>query len=193
MSLPDPFEQTAAADPAGGPSHVSQCEGCVGIVIGIPEPVAGELRRARAAAGDPAAQVVPPHITLVTTTPAEDWSTMLSHVREVTRRQPAFNVTLRGAASFRPVSPVVYINVEDGFDECTALHKELQSGPLARDLPFPFHPHVTVAHDVSEASMDAAEHALRNYRARFTVRTVGLYEHDANGLWKPCEELPLAD
>lgn len=62
---------------------------------------------------------------------------------------------------------------------------------FARDLPFPYHPHVTVAHDVSEAGMDSALEALRDYEARFTVRTVGLYEHDAAGIWKLRENVPL--
>ena len=73
----------------------------------------------------------------------------------------------------------------------TALHKELQSGPLARNLPFPYHPHVTVAHDVSEAGMDRAMESLNDYEAQFTVRTIGLYEHDATGLWTHREELDL--
>ena len=48
-----------------------------------------------------------------------------------------------------------------------------------------------MAHDVSEAGMDSALEALRDYEARFTVRTVGLYEHDATGIWKLRENVPL--
>ena len=164
---------------------------CVGIVIGVPEPMASELRRARASFGDPMAALIPAHITVVTTTDTNDWEATAAHVRRVAANHAPFEVTLRGTATFRPVSPVVYLQLESGHDECTALHKEMQSGPLARDLPFPYHPHVTVAHDVSEAGMDSAMHTLRDYEARFTVDNVGLYEHDATGIWKLREELAL--
>ena len=164
---------------------------CVGIVIAVPEPMATHLQRARASFGDPMASVVPAHITLVTTTEARDWQEAVRHVRSVARRQSAFRITLRGTATFRPISPVVYLKVDDGFEECTSLHKELQSGPLARDLPFPYHPHVTVAHDVSEAGMDDAVERLRDYETTFTVNSVGLYEHDQTGIWRLREEMPL--
>lgn len=32
---------------------------------------------------------------------------------------------------------------------------------------------------------------LRHYDARFTVNTIGLFEHDATGLWKLREEVAL--
>ncbi|MDN5667206.1 MAG: 2'-5' RNA ligase family protein, partial [Renibacterium salmoninarum] len=69
------------------------------------------------------------------------------------------------------------------------LHGLLQRGPLARDLPFPFHPHVTVAHDISELGMDEAQRRLSSYQAEFTVDSMGLYEHDADGVWQLQEEL----
>ena len=69
-------------------------------------------------------------------------------------------VTIAGTGTFRPVSPVVYINVEEGFDSCVDLHEKLQTGPLQRDLPFSYHPHVTIAHDVAPESLDEAETVL---------------------------------
>lgn len=161
----------------------------MGITIPIPEPLAGKLESWRASFGDPMAAVVPPHITLITTTPAWDWDATIDHVRAVARRQQPFEVRLSSTGSFRPVSPVVFLKLEAGFDECVQLHSELQAGPLERELEFPFHPHVTVAHDVSEAGMDAAIEELRAFEASFPVRTMGLYEHEPSGLWKLREEL----
>jgi 2'-5' RNA ligase len=163
--------------------------GQVGVVIGVPEPMASELEQWRASFGDPLAAVIPPHITLVTTTPVADWLAATEHVRKVARGQAPFTITMRGTGTFRPVSPVVYLNVSDGFDACVRLHRRLQSGPLARELEFDFHPHVTVAHDVSHASMDAAEAKLADYAATFTVSSMGLYEHDQSGVWILREEL----
>lgn len=161
----------------------------VGVILGFPPDIAEELQRWRASFGDPLATVVPAHITLVTTTPTDDWEATREHVREVAGRQCPFTITIAGTGTFRPVSPVVFINVEDGFDQCVELHRQLQQGPLERDLPFAFHPHVTIAHDVAPESLDEAEAVLRDYRATFPVVSMGLYEHGADGIWQLREEL----
>ncbi|NUP59252.1 MAG: 2'-5' RNA ligase family protein [Pseudarthrobacter sp.] len=161
----------------------------VGVILGFPPDIAEELQRWRASFGDPLADVVPAHITLVTTTPAQDWDATLRHVREVARCQSPFMVTIAGTGTFRPVSPVVFIKVEDGFEECVELHRKLQQGPLHRDLPFAYHPHVTIAHDVAPESLDEAETVLKTYKATFPVVSMGLYEHDADGIWQLREEL----
>ncbi|MHA7222244.1 2'-5' RNA ligase family protein [Arthrobacter sp. RHLT1-20] len=161
----------------------------IGVILGFPTGIAAELRRWRASFGDPMAGVVPAHITLVTTTMTQDWEATRSHVRDIARRQEPFTVTIAGTGSFRPVSPVVFLNVEDGFGDCVSLHRQLQTGPLERELPFAYHPHVTVAHDVAPESLDEAEAVLKDYRATFPVASMGLYEHDDNGIWQLREEL----
>jgi len=162
---------------------------CVGVILGFPPEIARELQEWRASFGDPMAEVIPAHITLITTTPTQDWAATREHVRAVAKTQEPFNITISGTGSFRPVSPVVFVNVEEGFDECVELHEKLQSGPLERRLPFPYHPHVTVAHDVAQKNLDEAETVLRDYRATFPVVSMGLYEHDTNGIWQLREEL----
>jgi 2'-5' RNA ligase len=161
----------------------------VGVILGFPPAIAEELQRWRASFGDPMAGVVPAHITLVTTTPTRDWEATRAHVREVARDQAPFMVTIAGTGTFRPVSPVVFIKVEDGFAACVDLHEKLQTGPLHRELPFSYHPHVTIAHDVAPESLDEAETVLKSYRATFPVVSMGLYEHDADGIWQLREEL----
>ncbi|MBN3499061.1 2'-5' RNA ligase family protein [Arthrobacter pascens] len=161
----------------------------LGVILGFPPGIAEELQRWRASFGDPMATVIPAHITLITTTPTQDWEAAREHVREVARTQTPFMVTIAGTGSFRPVSPVVFINVEEGFEECVELHEKLQTGPLERQLPFAYHPHVTVAHDVAPESLDEAETVLKDYRATFPVVSMGLYEHDTDGIWQLREEL----
>ncbi|MDI3240468.1 2'-5' RNA ligase family protein [Arthrobacter sp. AL08] len=161
----------------------------IGVILGFPEAIAEELQRWRASFGDPMAGVIPAHITLVTTTTTRDWDATRNHVRAIASRQEPFHVTIAGTGSFRPVSPVVFLNVEDGFGDCVSLHERLQAGPLERELPFEYHPHVTVAHDVAPESLDEAETALKDYRATFPVASMGLYEHDQNGIWQLREEL----
>ena len=161
----------------------------VGVILRFPPEVADELQRWRASFGDPMAGVVPAHITLVTTTMTQDWEATRRHVRTVASKQEPFTVTIAGTGSFRPVSPVVFLRVDEGFAQCVRLHEQLQTGPLERELPFAYHPHVTVAHDVAPESLDEAETVLKDYRATFPVASMGLYEHDDNGIWQLREEL----
>lgn len=175
--------------PAAGNGETPEEGISIGVILGFPPEIAEELQRWRASFGDPMAATVPAHITLVTTTMTQDWEATRSHVREVARQQEPFTVTIAGTGSFRPVSPVVFLNVEAGFGECVNLHRQLQAGPLERDLPFAYHPHVTVAHDVAPESLDEAETVLKDYRASFPVASMGLYEHDDNGIWQLREEL----
>jgi 2'-5' RNA ligase len=184
--------QPRTAPPAGAEEDLLRTS-CVGVTLPVPGPLAAELERWRASFGDPMAFLVPPHITLITTTPASDWEWTLEHVRAVAAKQSPFTVTLSSTGSFRPLSPVVFLNVRQGFRECVDLHSRLQTGPLERTLEFPFHPHVTVAHDVSEASMDDAERQLFSFEASFPVRSMGLYEHEPSGLWKLREELNFGE
>jgi len=181
----DQSGKNAAAEHGVAPTE----EISVGVILGFPAEIAEELQRWRASFGDPLAEVVPAHITLVTTTPTHDWDATLRHVREVARCQSPFMVTIAGTGTFRPVSPVVFIKVEDGFEECVDLHRKLQQGPLHRDLPFAYHPHVTIAHDVAPENLDEAETVLKTYKATFPVVSMGLYEHDAEGIWQLREEL----
>ncbi|WP_200951966.1 2'-5' RNA ligase family protein [Arthrobacter sp. Soil736] len=176
--------------PAPTPANSGVSNGMsLGVILGFPPEIAEELQRWRASFGDPMATVIPAHITLVTTTPTQDWETARDHVREVARTQAPFMVTIAGTGSFRPVSPVVFINVEEGFGACVELHEKLQTGPLERELPFAYHPHVTIAHDVAPESLDEAETVLKEYRATFPVVSMGLYEHDTDGIWQLREEL----
>ena len=56
--------------------------------------------------------------------------------------------------------------------------------PLDRTLQFPFHPHVTVAHDVEEGWLDEAFDAMDSYRAAFDVDHLGLFVQGGDGIWR---------
>lgn len=183
------FEDDAIDRTAGPGTGSGDAQPLVGVILGFPDPVTRELRAWRASFGDRMAEVIPAHITLVTTTETSDWDAAARHVRAVAARTRPFTVSLRGTGTFRPVSPVVYVKVEEGFEDCVRLHLQLQQGPLARSLPFPYHPHVTVAHDLPPERLDAAQSGLSSYSASFTVTSMGLYEHDPDGFWQLREEL----
>ena len=161
----------------------------IGVSIPVPEPHAGELTAWRHAFGDPLADRVPPHITLLPPhpLPPHEAGRARRHLAETARRTAPFEVHLRGTATFRPVSPVVFVQVTHGISECELLQAAVRTGPLVRELAFPYHPHVTVAHDVPEDDLDRAETTLRDWEAAFAVTGFSLYEHGTDGVWRPRE------
>ena len=132
---------------------------------------------------------IPPHITLVTTTPVQDWDGATD--ARARGRPPAGSVHAGHARDrdFRPVSPVVYLVLGTASDAASQLHRQLQSGPLERELDFDFHPHVTVAHEVSEASMDRPRANSPVMHGRFRVSSDRPVRADASGVWNLREEL----
>jgi 2'-5' RNA ligase len=166
----------------------------IGVAIDIPQPWGGELTAARLAAGDPVAAYVPAHVTLLgpTEIDAADLATIDRHLVDVAQQHPAFTVQLRGTGTFRPVTQVVFVAVAAGISECEQLHEAVLAAeaiPVA--ARFPYHPHVTVAHDVPPAQLDAAFAELAGYEASFAVDGFTLFEHDDGGRWRSYAEYRL--
>jgi len=166
----------------------------IGVAIGIPEPWGSQLVQHRIEAGDPLAEQVPPHVTLLPPTEIlnGDLPEVEKHLRTVAARHAAFELHLRGAGTFRPVTDVVFVMVSRGISECEQLQADIRNGPLVRELHFPYHPHVTVAHDVTPAELDAAYERLGTFDARFQVWGFTLFEHGTDGHWRPQQDFPFA-
>ncbi len=165
----------------------------IGVAIEIPEPWGSALARIRAEIGDPAAAFVPPHLTLLPPTeiPADQRAAVETHLADVAAGAAPFELHLRGSGTFRPVTDVVFVAVVRGISECEQLEAGVRSGPLHRDLRFPYHPHVTVAHDVPEEALDRAFDGLADFEATFPVAAFTLFEHGADGHWRPQRHFPL--
>jgi 2'-5' RNA ligase len=166
----------------------------IGVSVAIPEPWAGEIQDLRAAYGDPLARSIPTHVTLLPPTelPAEALPRIGEHLRRVAAGQSPFRMQLRGSGTFRPVSPVTYIRVDAGLRECRVLEAAVRAGPLARELAFPYHPHITVGHGLPDGVLARAERELRGYRAEFTVTAFSLYRFGADDVWRPMRAFELA-
>lgn len=97
---------------------------------------------------------------------------------------------LCGTGTFRPLSPVVFVQIVEGAEACTWLQKQVRdaSGPVARELQFPYHPHVTVAHSISEEAMDRAFAELADYEADWPCTGFALYEQGADEVWRKLRE-----
>jgi len=160
------------------------------VVLPLPEPHAARLRAVRAGAGDPLASV-PAHLTLVTGAVVSDWDAVREHVRAVAAVTPPAEVGFRGAATFRPLTPVVYAPVATGERWCRSLHAALQAGPLDGDPAYPFVPHVTLAHGVDEAVLDGLMESQTGVEFSFRADRLALYADAGDGLWRPLGEHPL--
>lgn len=162
----------------------------VGVTIELPEPYGSELTAWRARLGDPSAAKIPPHITLLPPTELEGdvLEKFTEHLAAVAAAHPPFKVRLAGTDTFRPVSPVVFVTLAEGMDGCAYVQADVRSGPVQRDLHFPYHPHVTVAHDLPEPQLDAALEQLASYEAEFDAQGFALYERDDEGYWHAGQE-----
>lgn len=165
----------------------------VGVAVAVPGPWAEALQACRREVGDPLADSVPPHITLVPplTVLAGDLDGIEDHLRARACQQEAFRLGLRGTDSFRPVSDVVFVTVTEGAQHCERLQALLRDGPLGRDIEFPYHPHVTVAHDVPASGLDRALERLSRFAADFAVDHVSLYRCGDDGVWRLALDFPL--
>jgi 2'-5' RNA ligase len=175
-----------AEDPANGRGDVPRV---IGVAIPIPDPYGAQLQRIRASLGDEMARAIPTHITLLPPTEIPggggELAAIEEHLAAVARSGRRFGIRLRGTATFRPVSPVVFIALTEGISECERIHEQVLAGPLERELEFPYHPHVTVAHHLPDDVMDRAYKDLAGYEAHFEVEGFSLYEHGADGVWRP--------
>jgi 2'-5' RNA ligase len=164
-----------------------------GVAIGLPEPFTSELQDWREHLGDPNAAGIPPHVTLLPPTALREevLIEVEEHLRSIAAGEQAFEMVLRGSATFRPVSPVVFVPVVKGLADCERMERQVRSGPLQRDVKFPYHPHVTVAHDLDEPALDRAFEGLARYEASFTVWGFTLFEQDGAGVWRPQRDFPF--
>ncbi|MDH6120609.1 2'-5' RNA ligase [Kitasatospora sp. GAS204A] len=165
----------------------------IGVAVTVPEPFGSAIQDTRAALGDPLARAIPTHVTLLPPTeiPAERLPQVRAHLAAVAAGRRPFRMQLHGSGTFRPVSPVVFVRVEEGAQECRELEAEIRSGPLARELAFPYHPHVTVAHGLAEEVLDAAAVQVRAFHAAFAVPAVTLSWFGADAVWRPWRAYPL--
>jgi len=165
----------------------------LGVVVPIPEPWAQLFVDWRTKVGDPQASLVPPHVTLLPPTEvlAADRPAITEHLAAVARAHPPFDMHLSGTGTFAPVSQVVFVAVARGIGNCELIANDVRCGPLERSLSYPYHPHVTVAHDVPPDMLDLAYCGLSDLSAEFRVRSFTEFEQTADGAWAVAGEYPL--
>jgi 2'-5' RNA ligase len=165
----------------------------LGVAIAIPRPHATVLTNWRRQVGDPAADRIWPHVTLLPPTPVDkaDMDAIHQHLRASAAAGAPFVMHLAGTGTFRPTSPVVFIQIARGVSDCELLESTIRRGPLHRDLEFPYHPHVTVAQEVSDDALDEAYDGLAGFVARFPVSSFALFSRASDGRWQWHTEFAL--
>ncbi len=189
---PAPVTAPARAADPDGTEDVGELAD-IGVAIGIPEPYRTQLQDWRERLGDPNASLIVPHVTLLgpTTVRMADLPAIEAHLSRAAVPNDFFTIRLAGSGTFRPLSPVVFVALVAGAARCARLAAAVRSGPLERPLTFAYHPHVTVAHDISEDGLDNAYEALSDYSAEFDVRGFGLYERGPDLRWRQLRFFPF--
>ncbi|KRE62166.1 2'-5' RNA ligase family protein [Nostocoides sp. Soil756] len=164
-----------------------------GVAVTVPEPWGTQLQSAREEFGDPMASAIPPHVTLLppTAVDPDDLEPFVAHLQRVCADVAPFEMVLSGTGTFRPVSPVVFVQVSSGIAPCEQLERAVRSGPVERVLEFPYHPHVTIAHHLGEPELDRAFEGMAGFRCEFPVTSVELYQHDPDGVWRVVRSFDL--
>jgi len=156
----------------------------------LPEPVASHVQAWRRALREPTRDVVPPHVTIVPpqSVRAEELEAAVALVERAAAEAVPAVVTLDGAGTFLPESPVVFLAVGEGAPALAAIEASLRRPPLDRRT-HRFQPHVTIAQELPRPDLEQAVRDLAGFRASFPLREIALMEEDRGGVWRPLRRM----
>jgi 2'-5' RNA ligase len=165
----------------------------IGVAIAVPDPWGAWLQEYRTALGDDTAAGIPTHVTLMPPFEVDrvDVPAVEQHLAQASAANHTFGIHLRGTGTFRPVSPVVFVMLAAGISGCEQLAFSVRRGPLATELTFPYHPHVTVAHHLEDRLLDRAFRELSTFECDFVVDRFSLYVHESATGWVPTRDFAL--
>ncbi len=149
----------------------------IGVTLPIPAPYGSRLDVVRAQFG-PDAHEMPAHVTVLPPIDVDDevLPEVVAHLAAVAASTAPFRLVLSGVDSFRPVSPVVFVVIDVGAEDCVRLEQRVRADALGVEARFPYHPHVTIAHSVDEGAMDRAMRELAGFRADVPMSAMSLHE-----------------
>lgn len=165
----------------------------IGVSISVPEPWGSHLQDFRVNNGDAAGVGIPTHITLIPPLEVEAGrvTDVEGHLSAIARRTGAYRIHLRGSGTFRPVSPVVFLNLVEGISQTEQLALACRTGPLTTELRYPYHPHVTLAHVDDDDLLDRAFDGMDDFDCAFPATAIHLYVHDSDLGWQPARDFEL--
>jgi hypothetical protein len=126
------------------------------LVIYIPDPLGrflDDLRRELVPGCDPHA-----HVSVLPPRPlGVDWQVASRQVRTLTEGWAPFQIEL-GRIEIFPVTDVIYVEVGAGSSELFRMHDAMNTGALAFQEPFEYHPHITLAQELPHEDVQEALH-----------------------------------
>ncbi len=161
-----------------------------GVALLVPQPVATEVDGLRRALGDGARARIPAHVTLVppVNVRPDRVTAAVELLRTAAASTPPLDLRIGPAATFHPVTPVVYLTVAGDLAGVEALRERVFRPPLERPLTHPFVPHVTVADEVDAVRIPAAVAALADFVVDVRIESVHLLEEGRGRVWRPIAE-----
>jgi 2'-5' RNA ligase len=137
------------------------------------------------------------HVSLLPPRPlAVDWRVASQQVRATLDGCHRFEIELTEIELF-PVTDVVYLEVGLGAPELYRVHAAMNTGSLGFPDPFPYHPHVTLAQQLTADQVAAvSEQARRMWREytgprRFPADQAAFVQNSAGDCWINLAEFPL--
>jgi 2'-5' RNA ligase len=154
----------------------------------MPEPLAGFLDSLRCelvprCEAKSHVTVLPPR-PLATGAPETAWNDLNASLNGF----PPFRVELTTIEVFEGTN-VIYLSVGAGFRELEKMHAALNRGPLEFAEPFQYHPHVTLAQQLSADQVGAAVALARRrwrefpYSHSFTVERLTFVQNTIDNQW----------
>lgn len=117
-------------------------------------------------------------------------------VQENSRRVPAFGVQLGEIEVFK-VTNVIYIAIGSGLADLHSTHAKMNGAGLRYTEPYPYHPHITLAQELTEAEHPAAlQLCLERWKEytgprQFPVETLTFVQNTSNCGWIDLAEAHL--
>jgi 2'-5' RNA ligase len=105
-------------------------------------------------------------------------------------------VELGDVATF-PESRVIYVSVKSGHEELERMHDALNTGSVAFEEPFPYHPHITLAQDLPIESIGPVlDRARRHWTSwphprSFMVERLTFVQNTFENRWCDLEDVQL--
>lgn len=137
------------------------------------------------------------HVSILPPRPlTEAVAEAITFVQECGRRAPAFTVDLDEIEVF-PVTNVIYIAIGSGLADLHATHGRMNGAGLLYTEPYPYHPHITLAQELSEAEhAGALQLCLARWKEytgprQFPVETLTFVQNTSNCGWLDLAEARL--
>ena len=189
------YRMGSNCDGAGSLDGPEQRLNIYALVIYIPAPLGvflDDLRRELVPTYKPRA-----HVSVLPPRPLTgEWPSAVETGRNLIESWSPFNIELAEIKVF-PVTNVIYLEVGEGARELTAMNAAMNAGGLRFDEPFEYHPHVTLAQEVTHDQVlhleNLAKQRWAEYRGdrSFRAERAAFVQNTTHNAWLDLAEYSL--